>query len=59
MQMNNLVKRKQGIEKNQCRQILARIKVNEIGYTLVQDINHDNEWYRDSLIVNIQEQLSN
>ena len=39
-------------------QILSRVKVGEIGYTLIQDVQHCCEWYRDNMIVNIQEQLS-
>jgi hypothetical protein len=39
-------------------QILARIKVGETGYTLIQTVEHACEWFRDNLIVNIQEQLS-
>ena len=50
--------RRNGINRNQVSQILARIKVGETGYTLIQNVDHACEWYRDSLIVNIQEQLS-
>lgn len=47
--------RRNGIQRNQVSQILARIKVGETGYTLIQNVEHACEWYRDNLIVNIQE----
>ena len=37
---------------------MSRVKVGEIGYTLIQDVQHCCEWYRDNMIVNIQENLS-
>ena len=46
------------MEKGQVSQILARIKVGEVGYTLIQDVQNCCEWYRDNMIVNIQEQLN-
>lgn len=57
-QLDEFQKRRSGIEKGFVSQILARIKVGEVGYTLIQDVNHGCEWYRDNMIVNIQEQLS-
>ena len=39
-------------------QILARVKVGEIGYTLIQDVQHCCEWYRDNMIIDVQQQLS-
>lgn len=36
-ELEKLKKRRSGIDKSQVRQLLARVKVNEIGYTLVQD----------------------
>ena len=50
--------RRNCIKKNQVSQILARVKVGEIGYTLIQDVQHCCEWYRDNMIIEVQEQLS-
>ena len=36
--LDDMQKRRNGIEKNQVSQILARVKVGEIGYTLIQDV---------------------
>ena len=49
--------RRTSIQRGQVAQILARIKVGETGYTLIQTVEHACEWFRDNLIVNIQEQL--
>ena len=46
-------KRRNGIEKSQVSQILARVKVGEIGYTLIQDVQHCCEWYRDNMITDV------
>ena len=48
-------RKRNGIEKNRVAQILARVKVGETGYSLIQDVEHACEWYRDSLIVNVQD----
>lgn len=55
--LEDMQKRRNGIEKSQVSQILARVKVGEIGYTLIQDVQHCCEWYRDNMIVHVQEQL--
>jgi hypothetical protein len=57
-QLSDLHRRRNGIDKSQVAQILCRVKVGEMGYTLVQDVQHACEWYRDTMIVNIQEQLT-
>lgn len=56
--LEDLQKRRNGIEKSQVSQILARIKVGEIGYTLIQDVQHCCEWYRDNMISEVQSKLS-
>ena len=56
--LEDMQKRRNGIEKSQVSQILARVKVGEIGYTLIQDVQHCCEWYRDNMITHVQEQLS-
>lgn len=57
--LSEFQRRKNGVAKNEVSQILARIKVGETGYTLIQDVEHGAcDWYRDNLIVNIQEQLT-
>ena len=56
--LEDMQKRRNGIEKSQVSQILARVKVGEIGYTLIQDVQHCCEWYRDNMITRVQEQLS-
>ena len=56
--LDDMQKRRNGIEKSQVSQILARVKVGEIGYTLIQDVQHCCEWYRDNMITHVQEQLS-
>ena len=56
--LEDFQKRRNGIEKSQVSQILARVKVGEIGYTLIQDVQHCCEWYRDNMIVEVQKQLS-
>lgn len=37
-QLTELQKRRNGIEKSQVAQILCRVKVGEMGYTLIQDV---------------------
>ena len=56
--LEDMQKRRNGIEKSQVSQILARVKVGEIGYTLIQDVQHCCEWYRDNMITEVQAQLS-
>ena len=36
--LEELQQRRNGIQKSQVSQILARVKVGEIGYTLIQDV---------------------
>lgn len=56
--LDDMQKRRNGIDKSQVSQILARVKVGEIGYTLIQDVQHCCEWYRDNMIADVQKQLS-
>ena len=56
--LEDMQKRRNGIEKSQVSQILARVKVGQIGYTLIQDVQHCCEWYRDNMITEVQAQLS-
>lgn len=57
MELQQKVTAKSSLQKDQVSQILARIKVGETGYTLVQTVENACEWYRDNMIVNVQEQL--
>lgn len=51
-------KQRNGIEKSDIKQILARIRCNETSYTLIQNKNQECIWYQDTLILNIQDQMS-
>lgn len=45
------------LQRPQVQQIVARIKVQESGYSLIKT-QESLEWYKDSSIINIQEQLA-
>ena len=47
--------KRNGIRSEQVKSVLARIKVNEVGYTLVESKDMDVEWYKDNQILNVQE----
>lgn len=48
-------KKRNGLETDQFKQILARVKVNDIGYALIQNKELETEWYKDTQLLNIQE----
>jgi hypothetical protein len=50
-------KQRTGIERSDVKDILCRIRCNDIGYTLVLNKTGDSVWYQDSLIINIQDQM--
>jgi hypothetical protein len=39
--------KRNGIGKQSVKQILARIKVNDVGYTLIENKDLEIEWYKD------------
>lgn len=51
-------KQRTSIDRNEVKSLAARIKCNDIGYTLIEHKNHEMIWFQDSLIVNIQEQMN-
>jgi hypothetical protein len=55
--------RRNGLKSDQVKRIVARVRVEDVGYALVESrINSESyesecEWYKDSQIINIQEEL--
>lgn len=47
--------KKNGIELDRVKLILARMKVNDVGYTLIETQDYEQEWYKDVQILNVQE----
>lgn len=59
LQMLDIIqKQRTSIDRNEVKSLAARIKCNDIGYTLIEHKNHEMIWFQDSLIVNIQEQMN-
>ena len=46
-------KQRTGIERSDVKDILCRLKCNDVGYTLIQNKSGDCVWFQDSLIINI------
>ena len=46
------------LDKSEVTEILARVKVSGVGFTLLQDTIGRSTWHQDQQIVKIQEQLS-
>lgn len=40
------------------KQILARVKVGDCGYSLIQTVEGVAEWHKDSMICNVQAELA-
>lgn len=36
---------------------MAKIKINDIGYSLIETKDFETEWYKDSQIINVQEEM--
>ena len=51
-------KKSNSIDRFDIKQLLCRIKCNDIGYTLIENKNQECIWFQDSLIINIQEQMN-
>ena len=49
--------RRQGVRTEQVRAIVAKIKVNDISYSLIESKDQELEWYQDSQIINVQEEM--
>jgi len=55
--------RRNGLKSDQVKRIVARVRVEDVGYALVESrINSESyesecEWYKDSQVINIQEEL--
>lgn len=56
--MEIIQKQRLGIDKDEVSKILCRVRCNDIGYSLLQKKDFDCVWFADSLVINIQEQLS-
>ena len=50
--------KRNGMSKDNVKEFVARVKVNDTGYTLIQSKDQEREWYKDSQILNLQEELS-
>ena len=50
-------KAKNGIDADNVKEIRARVKVNDIGFTLIETKEFDLVWYKDTQILNIQDKL--
>lgn len=51
-------RQRSNIERPDVKKLLCRIKCNDVGYTLIENKNSDCQWFQDSMIINIQEQMN-
>lgn len=45
--------KRNGIQSKDIKAILARVKVQDVGYTLIESKECEVEWYKDSQIINV------
>jgi hypothetical protein len=50
--------RRNGIPSEEVRRVMARVRADDVGYALIESKQGECEWYKDSQVINVQEECS-